>query len=56
MKAMLIQGGTDEAAAEAMVRKAAQQAGADPYVAYDTELLPYRTGACAGTGRPFVGP
>jgi hypothetical protein len=47
MKTMLIQAGSDEAGAEAMVRKAAQQAGADPYVAYDSELQPYRAGACA---------
>jgi hypothetical protein len=47
MKAMLIQGGKSEAAADAMVRKAAQQAGADPYVVYDAELEPYRSGACA---------
>lgn len=47
MKTVLMQGGMDEQAAETMVRKAAQQAGADPYVAYDVELEPYRVGACA---------
>jgi hypothetical protein len=47
MKELLIKGGTLELQAEAFVRQAAQQAGANPWAAYDSELLPFRTGSCA---------
>jgi hypothetical protein len=46
MKDLLIKQGMSEAQADSIVRTAAKQAGADPWVAYDTALLPHRTGAC----------
>lgn len=43
MKQLLMQTGKTEAEAEAMVRSAANLAGADPWIAYDADLGPYRT-------------
>lgn len=47
MRDLLIQGGMPESQADATVCKAAQQAGADPWAAYDTDLRPVRSGACS---------
>lgn len=42
MKQVLIQTGKTEAEADAMVRSAANLAGADPWIAYDADLARYR--------------
>ena len=47
MKDLLINQGMPGDEAEAIVQRAAQQAGNDPWKIYDSELQPYRTGACA---------
>jgi hypothetical protein len=47
MKDLLVKGGMPEPQAEATVRQAAQQAGADPWVAYDNDLKSFRSGVCA---------
>lgn len=43
MKTLLIQSGKTEAEAEALVRSAANIAGADPWTGYDVEMSRYRT-------------
>lgn len=46
-KDILLKGGMSEVQANAVVSLAAQQSGADPWVAYDNALAPLRAGACA---------
>lgn len=46
MRDLLIKQGMSEAQADTMVGAAAQQAGADPWAAYQKDLQPFRTGAC----------
>jgi hypothetical protein len=43
MKLLLVQSGRNEAEADALVRSAASLAGADPWRAYDVDLLKHRT-------------
>jgi hypothetical protein len=47
MKEILIKQGTSPVEAEVMVQQAARQAADDPWRTYDSEMQPYRTGACA---------
>ncbi|MGZ5528414.1 MAG: hypothetical protein ACXWJB_07080 [Limisphaerales bacterium] len=47
MKDLLMQQGMPEANADAVVQQAAQRAGADPWVQYETALAPYRTGVAS---------
>lgn len=47
MRHLLISQGMPETQANAIARQAAQQAGADPWAAYQAALTPHRTGACA---------
>ncbi len=46
MRDLLIKQGMSEAQADSMVGKAAEQAGADPWTAYEKDLRTFRTGAC----------